>query len=123
MGAREFRCIQGSVDESKVAILQNCAVGLCALPLSIRELATKLRVPELEGFLIMRIVGSMILLMFVSLDIRDTVMNSGISQDCFERVELWSPAIKLESRRVWLEIRGLPIHAWSQELFENITNV
>ncbi|KAK8525376.1 hypothetical protein V6N12_014070 [Hibiscus sabdariffa] len=58
MGAREFRCIQGSVDESKVAILQNCAVGLCALPLSIRELATKLRVPELEGFLIMRIVAS-----------------------------------------------------------------
>ncbi|KAK8635967.1 hypothetical protein V6N13_004678 [Hibiscus sabdariffa] len=86
MGDKECRCIQGSVEESKI-------------------------------------MGSMILLMFVNTDIQDAVLDSRNLQECFERVELWSSEIKMKSRRVWIAIQGLLIHALSQASFASIANV
>ncbi|KAK9018288.1 hypothetical protein V6N11_001266 [Hibiscus sabdariffa] len=77
MGDKECRCIQGSVEESKVAILH----------------------------------------------IQDAVLDSRNLQECFERVELWSSEIKMKSRRVWIAIQGLLIHALSQASFASIANV
>ncbi|KAK8496608.1 hypothetical protein V6N13_024759 [Hibiscus sabdariffa] len=67
--------VKGGIDESKAAILDNCTVGQCERPWSIKDLAVKLNVNQMQGFSILRMMGEMKSLMFVNQDIRDKVLN------------------------------------------------
>ncbi|MED6160033.1 hypothetical protein PIB30_047650 [Stylosanthes scabra] len=62
----------------------------------------------------------MCIISFESLDLRDRALQSRFTPEFFEEVRpyecfMWSP-----SRRIWLELMGLPIHVWSEDTFKRI---
>ncbi|MED6107805.1 hypothetical protein PIB30_017695 [Stylosanthes scabra] len=62
----------------------------------------------------------MCIISFESLDLRDRALQSRFMPEFFEDVRpyegfMWSP-----SRRIWLELMGLPIHVWSEDAFKRI---
>ncbi|KAK8980611.1 hypothetical protein V6N11_063211 [Hibiscus sabdariffa] len=89
-----LKLIERVVDGDKLDILQNCAIGFCRHPYRLRDLAKEFRDAKCEGFTVMRIVGSLVLLMFVDMSMR--------------------------KKRVWLSACGILIHSWYEGTFKNI---
>ncbi|KAK8614222.1 hypothetical protein V6N13_122591 [Hibiscus sabdariffa] len=83
-----------------MGILKNCAVGFSRKPYQISDLAGFFRKAGLEGFSVMRIASSSILLMFDEEGQRKEILESGVLNEC-----------------------GIPIHAWSETTFENVARV
>ncbi|KAK8530797.1 hypothetical protein V6N12_013298 [Hibiscus sabdariffa] len=65
-----MRRLIGVVEEEKLEILRSCAFGYCRHPFSMLELAKEFRAAGLEGFTVMRVSGSLVLLMFINDDQR-----------------------------------------------------
>ncbi|KAK8512037.1 hypothetical protein V6N12_018518 [Hibiscus sabdariffa] len=70
-----LKLIERVVDGDKLDILQNCAIGFCRHPYRLRDLAKEFRDAKCEGFTVMRIVGSLVLLMFVDMSMRKKVLD------------------------------------------------
>ncbi|KAK8676309.1 hypothetical protein V6N13_034360 [Hibiscus sabdariffa] len=112
--------ILGVIDVDKLAILESCTVGFCNNAQSIRELAISFRDASCSDFNVMRISGSMVLLMFESAEIRTKILNEKSLNPWLDNVMVWHPSLQIMTRRIWLSIRGISIHAWSEATFRNI---
>ncbi|KAK7281928.1 hypothetical protein RIF29_10310 [Crotalaria pallida] len=61
---------------------------------------------------------------FRSYDDREEALKQvehGSMMEYIRRIRKWTPDVVCEKRRVWLEIFGIPPHAWNKENFECIT--
>ncbi|KAK8490201.1 hypothetical protein V6N11_028916 [Hibiscus sabdariffa] len=85
------RRVIGEVEEEKREILRFCAVGYCRRQCSVLDLATEFRAAGLEGFTVMRVLGSLVLLMFLNEDQRRSIMDKDVLQQWLENVMEWSP--------------------------------
>ncbi|KAL4347170.1 hypothetical protein GQ457_17G012960 [Hibiscus cannabinus] len=71
----------------------------------------------------MRISGAMVLLMFVTTEERQALLDRYDLDRWFARIVSWSPEVRLDSRFVWVSVVGLPIHLWSHETFANLASL
>jgi hypothetical protein len=46
--------------------------------------------------------------------------NKGWWDQCFEKIIPWPPQILSESRDIWIQIFGIPLHAWEENSFKSI---
>ncbi|KAL4319593.1 hypothetical protein GQ457_18G011020 [Hibiscus cannabinus] len=117
------RRVIGEVEEEKLEILRFCAVGYCRRQCSVLDLAKEYRAAGLEGFTVMRVLGSLVLLIFLNEDQRRSILDKDVLQQWLENVMEWSPGLQLPNRRVWLSAWGIPIHAWSEVTFKRIASL
>ncbi|KAK8571742.1 hypothetical protein V6N12_027815 [Hibiscus sabdariffa] len=120
--ARKRRVI-GVVEEEKIEILRFCAIGYCRQPYLMQELAKEFRAAGLEGFTVMRVFGSLVLLMFLNENQRWPILDIDVLQQWLENVMEWSPCLQVPNRRVWLFAWGVPMHAWSEVTFKRIVEL
>ncbi|KAL4348267.1 hypothetical protein GQ457_17G011890 [Hibiscus cannabinus] len=71
----------------------------------------------------MRIFGAMVLLMFVTTEERQTLLDRYDLDRWFARIVAWSPEVRLDNRSVWVSVVGLPIHLWSHETLANLASL
>ncbi|KAL4296849.1 hypothetical protein GQ457_12G019510 [Hibiscus cannabinus] len=114
---------EGVIDEENMEILRFCAVGFYRKPYLLLDLAREFRYACLEGFTVMRMAGSVVLLMFADTEKRRSVIENGCLDPWLENLTDWSSEFRLPNRRVWLSVLGVPIHAWSTETFKNIVGL
>ncbi|KAK8583595.1 hypothetical protein V6N12_067859 [Hibiscus sabdariffa] len=69
---------------------------------------------------LMCVAGSLVLLIFKSLEERKKTIESKVLDTWLENVMDWSPTIAMPNRRVWVSVCGIPIHAWSVGTFKNL---
>ncbi|KAK8574458.1 hypothetical protein V6N12_062151 [Hibiscus sabdariffa] len=87
------------IDVVKIAILKNCALGFSRRPYRIAELEDKFRKAGLNGFSIMRVTGSMIILMFDDEDKRKEVLAAGVLDEWIENLGTWIPSMPILNRQ------------------------
>ncbi|PWA78181.1 hypothetical protein CTI12_AA216470 [Artemisia annua] len=78
-----------------------------------------------EGFLevdIKYLGGLWTLFDFHSLGARDKFLNHSGIQTWFSSLKPWHDDFLVEERLVWLEVEGVPIHAWDKAIFRSICN-
>ncbi|KAK8529235.1 hypothetical protein V6N12_060022 [Hibiscus sabdariffa] len=100
--SKQRRQIEGVIDDDKMAILKNCAMGFSRRPYQIAELADKFRKAGLNGFSIMRVTGSMIVLLFDDEDRWKEVLAAGVLDEWLENLGIWIPSMPIPNRRTWL---------------------
>ncbi|KAK8660210.1 hypothetical protein V6N13_051144 [Hibiscus sabdariffa] len=113
----------GVVAEEKLEVLDSCAVAWCKEGLRGRALVEELRHAEIRGCSVMRISRAMVLLMFVTTEERQALLDRYDLDLWFARIVAWSPEVWLDSRSVWVLVVGLLIHLWSHETFANLVEV
>ncbi|KAK8983952.1 hypothetical protein V6N11_009732 [Hibiscus sabdariffa] len=94
-----IRVITGFIDDEKLELLSRCALGLCRKPQQIMDLANEFHRADLVGFKIMRVAGSLVLLIFQSLEERKRMLESAVLDTWLENVMEWSPTIAMPNRR------------------------
>ncbi|KAL4323623.1 hypothetical protein GQ457_11G028100 [Hibiscus cannabinus] len=117
------KSVTGVVAEDKLEVLDSCAVAWCKEGLRGRALVEELRRAKIHGCSVMRISGAMVLLMFVTTEERQALLDRYDLDRWFARIVAWSPEVRLDSRSVWVSVVGLPIHLWSHETFANLASL
>ncbi|KAL4271658.1 hypothetical protein GQ457_13G012480 [Hibiscus cannabinus] len=117
------KSVTGVVAEDKPEVMDSCAVAWCKEGLRGRALVEELRRAEIRGCSVMRISGAMVLLMFVTTEERQALLDRYDLDQWFARIVAWSPEVRLDSRSVWVSVVGLPIHLWSHETFANLASL
>ncbi|KAK8509009.1 hypothetical protein V6N12_016853 [Hibiscus sabdariffa] len=78
----------------------------------------------LDGFELIWVAGSMMLLSFPYVDLRGRLVSSTeVWSTWFGRLEEWSASVVYESCRAWISISGLSIHLWLEGSFHNIVGL
>ncbi|MBA0659161.1 hypothetical protein Goklo_011319 [Gossypium klotzschianum] len=74
----------------------------------------------LVGFSIVRISGTIVLMVFESEEkMKEVVLEQGkILDEWFLKKQVWTDSIKMENRRVWLSRYGVPFHVWNILTFQ-----
>ncbi|KAK8628498.1 hypothetical protein V6N13_009086 [Hibiscus sabdariffa] len=111
------KSVTGVVAEDKLEVLDSFAVAWCKEGLRGRALVEELRRAEIRGGSVMRISGAMVLLMFVTTEERQALLDRYDLDRWFARIVAWSPEVRLDSRSVCVSVVGLPIHLWPHETF------
>ncbi|KAL4378318.1 hypothetical protein GQ457_02G016770 [Hibiscus cannabinus] len=117
------KSVTGVVAEDKLEVLDSCAVAWCKEGLRGRALVEELRRAKIRGCSVMRISGAMVLLMFVTTEERQALLDRYDLDRWFARIVAWSPEVRLDSRSVWVSVVGLLIHLWSHETFANLASL
>ncbi|KAK8519579.1 hypothetical protein V6N12_025612 [Hibiscus sabdariffa] len=103
-----FRTVKGVVNNEKLSVLSTCAIGWVKKAVSIKVLAHKMVDAGLDGFELMWVAGSMVLLAFLVVDARGGFLSSpAVWSDWFERLEEWSTLVMYELRRAGISIGEL----------------
>ncbi|MFQ6639550.1 hypothetical protein Gotur_014452 [Gossypium turneri] len=74
----------------------------------------------LVGFSVVRISGTIVLMVFQSEEkMKEVASEQGkILDEWFLKKQVWTDSIKMENRRVWLSCYGVPIHVWNILTFQ-----
>ncbi|KAK9004446.1 hypothetical protein V6N11_002246 [Hibiscus sabdariffa] len=72
------RSVEGIVDDEKLSVLQTCAIRWVKEDGPIRVLAQEMEALGLQGFELVWIAGSMVLLLFSSAEVRDSVLATTV---------------------------------------------
>ncbi|KAK8676292.1 hypothetical protein V6N13_034343 [Hibiscus sabdariffa] len=88
------KSVTGVVAEDKLEVLDSCVVAWCKEGLRGRALVEELRRAEIRGCSVMRISGAMVLLMFVTTEERQALLDKYDLDRCFARIVAWSPEVK-----------------------------
>ncbi|GJT47588.1 putative RNA-directed DNA polymerase, eukaryota, reverse transcriptase zinc-binding domain protein [Tanacetum coccineum] len=64
--------------------------------------------------------GLWVLFDFTSKDARDNFLKHQVVNSWFSSLKLWHDDFVVEERLIWLEIEGIPIRAWNNEVFTQI---
>ncbi|KAK8988242.1 hypothetical protein V6N11_065838 [Hibiscus sabdariffa] len=70
--------VDGVIDEEKLSALEPCALGCVKEAVSIRVLAKEMVVVGLDGFEIMCVAGSMVLLAFPDANLRQRLLSQDV---------------------------------------------
>ncbi|KAK8553084.1 hypothetical protein V6N13_141686 [Hibiscus sabdariffa] len=96
------KSVTGVVAEDKLEVLDSCAVAWCKEGLRGRALVEELRRAEIRGCSVMRISGAMVLLMFVTTEERQALLDRydfdrwfARIVAWFARIVAWSPEVRL----------------------------
>ncbi|KAK8562034.1 hypothetical protein V6N12_049088 [Hibiscus sabdariffa] len=95
-----FQRVRGVIEEEKMEILCFCALGVCCKPYLLLDLAREFRSACLEGFTVMRVAGSVVLLMFADAEKRRSIIENGCLDRWLENLMDWSPEFRLPNRRI-----------------------
>ncbi|KAL4353484.1 hypothetical protein GQ457_06G014730 [Hibiscus cannabinus] len=118
-----YRRVTGVLDGSKKEVLETCVVAWCKERLRGEALVTELRRAGFTGCSVMRAAGDVVLLLFVSAEERQSVLDRSDLDRWFVKVFPWSPDIGFDSRSVWLSVLGVPMQFWSQDTFRNVAQL
>ncbi|KAK8661557.1 hypothetical protein V6N13_091156 [Hibiscus sabdariffa] len=117
------RRVIGVLDESKKEVLETCVVAWCKGRLRGEALVKELRRAGFTGCSVMRAAGEVVLLLFVTEEERQSVLDRSDLDRWFVKVLPWSPDIGFDSRSVWISVLGVPVQFWSQDTFRNIAHL
>ncbi|KAK8623450.1 hypothetical protein V6N13_118335 [Hibiscus sabdariffa] len=105
------------VAEDKLEVLDSCAVAWCKEGLRGRALVEELRHAEIRGCSMMRISGAMVLLMFVTTEERQALLDRYDLDRCFARIVAWSPEMDRIEEMVEVKTSdGLVVQVQVQEV-------
>ncbi|KAK8672062.1 hypothetical protein V6N13_110438 [Hibiscus sabdariffa] len=99
----------GVLDGSKEEVLETCAVAWCKGRLRGEALVKELRRAGSTGCSVMRAAGEVVLLLFVTEEERQSVLDRSDLDRWFVKVLPWSPDIGFDSRSVWISVLGVPV--------------
>ncbi|KAK9042118.1 hypothetical protein V6N11_017197 [Hibiscus sabdariffa] len=119
----QSRHVDGVIDEEKPSVLETCALGWVKEAVSMKVLAKEMAAAGLDGFEIMWVVGSMVLLAFPDANARQRLLSQDVISKWFGRLEEWSVSAEYTPWRAWLSISILLIHLWSEGSFRNIVGL
>ncbi|KAK8578940.1 hypothetical protein V6N12_069282 [Hibiscus sabdariffa] len=106
----KLRSVEGVVDSGKMSILSTCAIGWVKKAVSIRALAQEMAEAGLEGFKLMWVTGSMVLLEFPDAETRGRlVLSPSMWSTWFDRLEEWSELMMYESHHHEAELVRVPM--------------
>ncbi|KAL4378069.1 hypothetical protein GQ457_02G028390 [Hibiscus cannabinus] len=93
-----YRRVTGVLDGSKKEVLETCVVAWCKGRLRGEALVTKLRRAGFTGCSVMRAAGDVVLLLFVTAEERQSMLDRSDLDRWFVKVLPWSPDIGFDSR-------------------------
>ncbi|KAK8626236.1 hypothetical protein V6N13_133887 [Hibiscus sabdariffa] len=120
---RSYRCAVGVVAKDKVEVLESCVVAWGKGGHRRRVFVEELQRASIVGCSVMRAAGDSVLLLFSSSDNRRVFLDMSDLDQWFDRVTVWKPELRLDSRCVWISVVGLPMHLWPSETFANIASL
>ncbi|KAL4333280.1 hypothetical protein GQ457_07G008010 [Hibiscus cannabinus] len=118
-----YRRVTGVLDGSKKEVLETCAVAWCKGRLRGEALVTELRRVGFTGCSVLRAAGDVVLLLFVTAEERQSMLDRSDLDKWFAKVLPWSPDIGFDSHSVWLSVLGVPMQFWSQDTFRNVAQL
>ncbi|KAK8690485.1 hypothetical protein V6N13_074018 [Hibiscus sabdariffa] len=111
------KSVTGVVAEDKLEVLDSCAVAWCKEGLHGRALVEELRRAEIRGCSVMRISRAMVLLMFVTTEERQALLDRYDLDRWFARIVAWSPEMDRIEEMVEVKTsEGLVIQVRVQEV-------
>ncbi|KAK8699786.1 hypothetical protein V6N13_115864 [Hibiscus sabdariffa] len=114
------KSVTGVVAEDKLEVLDSCAVAWCKEGLRGRALVEELRRAEIRGCSVMRISGAMVLLMllmFVTTEERQALLDRYDLDRWFARIVAWSPEMDRIEEMVEVKTsEGLVVQVRVQEV-------
>ncbi|KAL4361762.1 hypothetical protein GQ457_04G015010 [Hibiscus cannabinus] len=113
----------GVAAKDKVEVLDSCMVAWCKRGLRGEALVEELQRASVGLCSVMRAAGDSVLLMFSSFEERRVFLDKTDLDQWFDRLTVWNPGVRLDSRSVWVSVVGLPMHLWSSKTFANIANL
>ncbi|KAL4384633.1 hypothetical protein GQ457_15G028830 [Hibiscus cannabinus] len=122
-----LRSVVGVVDPVKSDILKNCLVGWCSKFWRAGDLAKKLQEEGIKDASIMRLSGTIFLLIFKDHESLEGFLkeHEAALNKWFKNVKKWSEELSVCNRRAcaWVSCQGIPIHAWNEETIGNIASL
>ncbi|KAK8608195.1 hypothetical protein V6N13_023625 [Hibiscus sabdariffa] len=116
--------VVGHVIDEELWKLQRCLIGEMATVCSIQSIVKRLEQWGLNGIKVQRMGGKVFLLSFED---EDHVMLEDLEwsylNEIFCKVEEWSMNLKRPLRATWIEIRGVPLHAWNDITLKKIAEI
>ncbi|KAK7268348.1 hypothetical protein RIF29_21046 [Crotalaria pallida] len=123
--AEKLRVVQGTTNLENTAWLNRSLIVETKKPFNRKDLLL-LMVNPWPTICMIRDLGSFkFIVTFRSYDDREEALKKDYEEamvNYIRRVRKWTPDVICERRRVWLEIFGIPPHAWNKENFEHITD-
>ncbi|KAK8571187.1 hypothetical protein V6N13_025742 [Hibiscus sabdariffa] len=89
------------------------------------DLAKKLQEEGIKDASIMRLSGTILLLIFKDQESLEGFLreHEAALKKWFKNVKKWSEELSDCNRRAWVSCQGIPIHAWNEETIENIASL
>ncbi|MED6181071.1 hypothetical protein PIB30_016214 [Stylosanthes scabra] len=124
-GAIARKVVETTADESKRDILDRSLMGVMMKPMNLQSVGAQIHEKwKGEGEIVCRDVGPYkCLLTFESPEIRDVVMSDLELANIFDEIRPHWEIFSSHSRRVWIEVLGLPVIAWSATTFEKVAKL
>ncbi|MED6147389.1 hypothetical protein PIB30_043605 [Stylosanthes scabra] len=115
--------IKGVADRNIMALLGRAIVGESAIPLLAEEVIPSL-FRDWHTLMDVKLMGSFkMLLIFDEVNNMIKALNSSFLLNYFGEIRKWSEYEVNRSRETWIEVFGLPLHAWCEENIHKIASV
>ncbi|KAK8615001.1 hypothetical protein V6N13_068787 [Hibiscus sabdariffa] len=117
--------VLGHVVDEDLWKLQRCLIGEMASVCSVQSIVNRLEQWGLNGIKVQRIGGKVYLLSFEDEDLYIMLEDLEWSylKEIFCKVEEWSVKLKSPPRATWIEVRGVPLHAWNYVTLKRIVEI
>jgi hypothetical protein len=118
------RVIKVPVNEALCKELKGSMVGLLAREKDVRRIQTTLFMEGFGSVLVTSMGGNMALLRSpVEGDIERLLKSKNeCLQYYFSEMKPWNPGLLAVQREVWIQVYGIPLHIWGEELFKLVGN-
>ncbi|KAL4346807.1 hypothetical protein GQ457_17G025350 [Hibiscus cannabinus] len=119
------RKVVGHVIDEDLWKLQRCLIGEMAMVCSVQSVVKRLEQWGLNGIKVQRMGGKVFLLSFEDEDLYIMLEDLQWSylKEIFCKVDEWSVNTKRPLRATWIEVRGVPLHAWNDITLKRIAAI
>jgi hypothetical protein len=110
------------VQEATIRVLKNSKVGFFKETMDYQTFYDRLVMEGQHEVTATFMGGNMVLLQCPCEGELEEVMkfNSGWWDQCFSKILPWKPNFVSESREIWIQIYGIPLHAWEEGSFKMV---
>ncbi|KAK8576180.1 hypothetical protein V6N13_090657 [Hibiscus sabdariffa] len=117
--------VMGHVNDEDLWNLQKCLVGETTSVCSVKSNADRLEAWGLNGISVQRMGGKSFLLSFEDEDLFIMLedLEWAYLKEIFCKVVVWSEKLRTPFRETWIEVRGLPLHAWNGTTLKRIAEL
>ncbi|KAJ4833498.1 hypothetical protein Tsubulata_007991 [Turnera subulata] len=104
--------------------LSSCAFGILSIHAEVSEIFEVFKSHGLNDMVISAMGGNSILVQFQSKEKRDSLLNllPEWIEELFSLFRAWQPGDDTRNRKCWVQLKGVPLQAWSHEFFSNVSS-
>jgi hypothetical protein len=111
-----------TVEECLLKDLKRSFVGFLANDNEVRRIRNTLYMEGFQDISVKEMGGGMVLLQCARIGVLEGMVKSRAEwlTYYFKEVRPWSPNLVASRRVVWVQVRGIPLHAWGEALFKSL---